>query len=89
VYPGDIERVLALHPLVAEAGVVGVLRGEGRVGRAFVVPARAQEVVANDLLAFCRQRLKPHEVPVSMTVVERLPRNSVGKLLRHELGAFV
>jgi fatty-acyl-CoA synthase len=89
VYPGDIERVLALHPLVAEAGVVGVPRGEARVGRAFVVPDRAQEMSAKDLLTFCRERLKPHEVPESITVVERLPRNSVGKLLRHELGAFV
>jgi acyl-CoA synthetase (AMP-forming)/AMP-acid ligase II len=77
VFPGDIERVLALHPSVAEAGVVGVLRGEGRVGRVFVVPAKAQEMSANDLLAFCRERLKPHEVPESITVVERLPRNSV------------
>jgi fatty-acyl-CoA synthase len=89
VYPGDVERVLALHPSVAEAGVLGVLRGEGKVGKAFVAPAKAQEMSANDLLAFCRERLKPHEVPESITVVERLPRNSVGKLLRHELGAFV
>jgi long-chain acyl-CoA synthetase len=58
------------------------------VGRAFVVPTKSQ-VSANDLLAFCRERLKPHEVPESITFVERLPRNSVGKLLRHELGAFV
>jgi fatty-acyl-CoA synthase len=89
VYPGDIERVLALHPSVAEAGVAGLVRGEGRVGRAFVVPAEGPEIDANDLLAFCRERLKTHELPESVTVVERLPRNSVGKLLRHELEAFV
>jgi fatty-acyl-CoA synthase len=89
VYPGDVERVLALHPSVADAGVVGLMRGEKKVGRAFVVPARGKEISATDLLAFCRERLKAHEVPESINVVERLPRNSVGKLIRHELGASV
>jgi fatty-acyl-CoA synthase len=89
VYPGDVERVLAMHPSVAEAGVVGLARGDGKVGSAFVVPAEAQEVDANALIAFCRERLGPHEVPESITVVKRLPRNSVGKLIRRELEAFV
>lgn len=84
VYPGDVERVLTQHPSVAEAGVVGVPRDGGRVGQAFIVPVDAH-VDSDELLDYSRERLKPHEVPESITIVERLPRNTVGKLLRQEL----
>jgi fatty-acyl-CoA synthase len=89
VYPGDIERVLALHPLVADAGVVGVPSDMGAMGMAFVVLTEPEGADGDELLTFCRERLKPHEAPHSVTVVERLPRNSVGKLLRHELQRFL
>lgn len=85
VYPGDIERVLARHPAVTEAAVVGVSRGEGEVGAAFVVLATGMAVSEEELLALCRERLDPHQVPVSVTFLERLPRSSVGKLLRPDL----
>jgi fatty-acyl-CoA synthase len=85
VYPGDVERVLAQHPAVAEAGVVGVRSGEGEVGAAFVVLAPGRAMSGDDLLAFCRERLDEPEVPRSVTFVEQLPRSSVGKLLREEL----
>jgi fatty-acyl-CoA synthase len=54
VYPGDIERVLALHPLVADAGVVGVPNDTGAVGMAFVVLTVPKGVDGDELLAFCR-----------------------------------
>lgn len=85
VYPGDVERVLAQHPAVAEAAVVGVPRGEVEVAAAFVVLASGSRVSENDLLDFCGHRLKPHEVPASVKFLEQLPRSSVGKLLRPEL----
>ena len=85
VYPGDVERVLTQHPVVAEAGVMGV-RGDGeQVGAAFVVLETPGSVGEEELLDFCRRRLADHEVPSSVTFVERLPRNSVGKLLRGDL----
>ena len=87
VYPGDVERVLMAHHAVQEAGVVGVPEGTGvgAFGAAFVVLAPDGAVTADDLLAFCREHLADHEVPTSVSFVERLPRNSVGKLLRSEL----
>ena len=81
VYPGDVERVLAQHPAVADAGVVP---GDG-TGKGFVVLAAGEAVSEDELLEFCRARLAAHEVPSSVTFVDRLPRSSVGKLLRHEL----
>src|SRR6266511_414503 len=87
VYPGDVERVLMAHHAVQEAGVVGVPEGTGvgAFGAAFVVLVPDGAVTADDLLAFCREHLADHEVPTSVSFVERLPRNSVGKLLRSEL----
>ena len=85
VYPADVERVLAQHPAVAEAGVVGVPSGDGEVGAAFVVLTAGSRVSENELLDFCGERLEPHEVPASVKFVEQLPRSSVGKLLRPAL----
>ena len=81
VYPGDVERTLAQHPAVADAGVVA---HEG-TGKGFVVLAAGKAVSEDELLEFCRARLAAHEVPSSVTFLDRLPRSSVGKLLRHEL----
>jgi fatty-acyl-CoA synthase len=88
VYPGDVERVLSGHPAIADAGVVGVLaQASNEVGVAFVVLIDGARATGQEILAFCRQRLAPHQVPASVTFVDRLPRNSVGKLIRAELRA--
>jgi acyl-CoA synthetase (AMP-forming)/AMP-acid ligase II len=87
VYPANVERALLSHDAVADAGVVGIPRGDHHVGAAFVVVARGSEVTEADLLAHCRSHLAEHEVPVSVSFVDELPRNSVGKLLRHQLAA--
>jgi acyl-CoA synthetase (AMP-forming)/AMP-acid ligase II len=89
VYPGDVERMLAGHPAVAEAGVAGIpAEGRGEVGAAFVVLSAGLDATEEELLAFCRQHLDPHQVPASVTFVDRLPRNSVGKLIRSQLRAL-
>jgi fatty-acyl-CoA synthase len=85
VYPGDVERVLVQHRGVVEAGVAGIPIDREAEGRAFVVLADQKSANQTDLLSFCRERLDEHEVPASITFVDKLPRNSVGKLLRHEL----
>jgi fatty-acyl-CoA synthase len=89
VYPGDVERVLAAHPAVADAGVVDVpTSGGGQAGKAFVAVRAGEETTEQQLLTFCRQHLAPHQVPASVAFVDRLPRNSVGKLIRPELRAL-
>ena len=81
VYPGDVERALERDPSVVDVGVASV---DGK-SRAFVVLASGSDVTEDDLIELCRSQLEPYEVPHSVTFVDRLPRNSVGKLLRHEL----
>jgi fatty-acyl-CoA synthase len=89
VYPGDVERVLSAHPAVADTGVVYVpTKGGGEVV-AFVVLAPGVEATEQEILAFGQQQLAAYQVPASVTFVDRLPRNSVGKLLRVQLRALV
>jgi fatty-acyl-CoA synthase len=86
VHPGDVERVLLSHPAVADAGVAPVSEsGTEMVAKAFVVVAAGAQATERELLAWCREHLAPHQVPAFVTFVDRLPRNSVGKLVRAEL----
>jgi fatty-acyl-CoA synthase len=89
VYPGDVERVLIEHPLIADAGMVQVdASGQEEGAIVFVVMAAGSEATEQDVLAFCRQHLAPYQVPTSVMFVDRLPRNSVGKLNRARLRAI-
>ena len=86
VHPGDVERILLSHPAVADAGVVAIPEsGNDHVGEAFIVVAPGAETTEQELLAWCRERLAAHQVPAFVTFIDRLPRNSVGKLIRAEL----
>jgi fatty-acyl-CoA synthase len=89
VYPGDVERVLSSHPAIADAALLPVPQPDtGHEGHAFVVVSAGPKPTEPELLAFCRQRLAPYQVPAVVTFVDRLPRNSVGKLVRAELRAL-
>src|SRR4029453_13137601 len=80
VYPGDVERALTSHPPVADAGVVQVSTSVGSEVAALVVLAPGAEATVQEILAYARQQLAAHQAPASVTFVDRLPRNSVGKL---------
>jgi fatty-acyl-CoA synthase len=90
VYPADVERVLIDHPAIADAGAAQVPAEDGRqIVAAVVVLAPGSKTTAHELLAFARQHLASHQAPSSMTFVDRLPRSSVGKLVRAQLRALV
>ena len=89
VHPGDVERVLSGHPSVADAGVVQVLaEGGGEVVAALVVLSAGSQTTEQDILEYGRRHLAAHQAPTSVTFVDRLPRNTVGKLLRAQLRAL-
>jgi acyl-CoA synthetase (AMP-forming)/AMP-acid ligase II len=85
-YPAEIEQVLARHPAVSEVAVVGVPDERlGEVGRAYVVARPGESVDEAEIVAWCRERMANYKVPRSIVVVESLPRNASGKVLKFEL----
>jgi o-succinylbenzoate---CoA ligase len=83
VHPAEVENTLRLHPAVREAAVVGRPdRVYGLVLEALVV---AEGVTAEELVAWCRERLPGFKIPRRVRFVERLPLSEGGKLLRTQL----
>lgn len=81
VYPAEVERVLVDAPGVAACAVVGVpddRLGE-RVGAA-IEGRPGAGVDVGEVLRYCRERLAAYKVPEQTVVVERLPRNQMGKV---------
>jgi acyl-CoA synthetase (AMP-forming)/AMP-acid ligase II len=80
-YPAEIEQVLVRHDAVSEAAVIGVADQRlGEVGKAFVVARTSATVTADELVAWCRERLAGYKVPRSVVLVDSLPRNATGKV---------
>ncbi len=90
VFPREVEEVLDAHPDVYAAGVVGEkddLRGETVV--AFVEAEEGCQPDPEALRAWCRERLAGYKVPRRVIVVDELPRNPTGKVLRRALAERV
>lgn len=89
VAPREIEEVLNRAPGVGESVVVGQMdESRGEVPIAFVEPAEGAAIGSLDasaLRAHCREFLAPFKVPREVRIVEKLPRNPTGKVLRREL----
>jgi long-chain acyl-CoA synthetase len=86
VFPAEVEDVLHGHPGVAEAGVVGVPHPHtGEAVKAFVVLAAGADLDEETLIDYARDHLARYKCPSKVIVVDELPRNAAGKLLRRSL----
>ncbi|MCR6645103.1 MAG: AMP-binding protein [Terricaulis sp.] len=87
VYPAEIENVLARHPAVLEAAIVGVADEKwGEAGHAFVMlKPDAASIAEIDLIQFCRANLAGYKVPRNVTFVAEFPRTAAGKIKKHLL----
>lgn len=84
VYPREVEDVLRRHPHVEDVAVAGLPSDEwGETVAAWIVPDG--EIDAEDVIAFASQYLAAYKRPRVIQVVDALPRNSLGKVLKHAL----
>ena len=85
VFPNEVEDVIAQHPGVLEAAVIGVPdQHAGQAVKLFVVK-RDPALTTTDLTQFSRERLAGYKVPKVIEFVDSLPKSNVGKIIRKDL----
>jgi acyl-CoA synthetase (AMP-forming)/AMP-acid ligase II len=88
IAPAEIEAVLYSHPGVDEAAVVGVPDVEwGQRVAAVIVPRPGTHLSAEEITAFCRQRLASFKKPEVIRFADALPKNPMGKILKKDIRA--
>jgi fatty-acyl-CoA synthase len=86
VFPREVEDLLANHVEIEEAAVIGVSDAQfGERLRAFVVLRAGSKLTVDDVQGYVKDNLARYKVPRDVIVVERLPRNATGKVLKREL----
>jgi acyl-CoA synthetase (AMP-forming)/AMP-acid ligase II len=86
VYVRELEEAIAAHPAVARAAAFGLPHKEkGETPVAAVELHSGSEASEDDLLEWCRQRLAPYKSPRRIWILESLPQNHTGKVLRRVL----
>src|SRR5208337_2133716 len=86
IYPAEIEKELLGHPAIAEVSVVGTTDEKwGEVPVAFVALKSAASTSELELIEFLRPRINKIKLPRQIIVIEALPRNAYGKVLKLEL----
>jgi acyl-CoA synthetase (AMP-forming)/AMP-acid ligase II len=82
VYPAEVENTLLRHPDIKQAAVIGIPDDRlGEVGMAFLVTSAAPE----DIQAWSRERMANYKVPRKIEIVDELPLNATGKVVKDEL----
>jgi len=84
VYPNEVENVLTNHHAITEAAVVGKPCDKtGESVWAYVITS--SEVTLDEITPHCKDQLTSYKVPKHITIVDSLPKSTVGKILRREL----
>jgi acyl-CoA synthetase (AMP-forming)/AMP-acid ligase II len=88
VFPREVEDLLADHPEIEEAAVIGVQDAEfGQRLKAFVVTRNGSQLSEEDIKRYVKESLARYKVPREVVFLDQLPRNATGKILKRELSA--
>jgi long-chain acyl-CoA synthetase len=86
VYCSEVERVLYQHMAVLECAVIGVPDQKwGEAVKAIIVPKSGTQVQADEVIAFCKERLAGYKVPKSVDIIEAMPKSATGKIRKTDL----
>ncbi len=86
IYPKEVENALFEHPNVADAAVIGIPSDQwGESVLAFIATKDGQEIPADEIIGFCRERLAGYKVPRAVECIAEIPRNASGKVLKKDL----
>ena len=86
VYPAEVEKVLGGHPSIREVAVIGI--PDEKYGEALLAIAALKpdgRLSQEELLEFCREKIAGYKIPRQLKIVEALPRNASGKILKTAL----
>ncbi|MDT5171064.1 MAG: HIP---CoA ligase [Mycobacterium sp.] len=85
-YPAEIEQILSRHPNIAQVAVIGVPDERlGEVGAAFVIARAGRTITPDDVIAFSRTNMANYKAPRHVYIVDELPVNASGKVLKNHL----
>ena len=86
VYPVEVEKVLAGHPAILEAAVIGIPDKKfGESLLAVCVLNEGNSLNIDELIHFCRDKIAGYKIPRQMKTLDALPRNPSGKILKTQL----
>jgi acyl-CoA synthetase (AMP-forming)/AMP-acid ligase II len=86
VFPREVEDLLAKHEAIDEAAVIGVEDADfGQRLKAFVVPSRGAQIDEDEIKDYVKRNLARFKVPRDVVLVDALPRNATGKVVKREL----
>ncbi|MFB4164339.1 long-chain fatty acid--CoA ligase [Alteribacillus sp. JSM 102045] len=86
IYPSEVEEVIYEHPSVKEACVFGVPSSyRGETVKAVIVPKDGMNIDAEEIMEWCSGKIARYKVPKEVSFRKKLPKTTVGKILRRKL----
>ena len=86
VYPQEVENLLNRHPAVAEVTVIGLPDPKwGEAVTAVVVSKDGNDLSLEEMKAFCKGNIAGYKIPKIIKMVEKIPKNETGKVIKREL----